>query len=177
MRSSGMSLPSLPGPLIAPNCLELPLIASNCLELPLIAPNCLELPKSRQVSSSGRSFPARCAFGGALRRARGFIVQLQGPPPRLRSWRVTRAGICSRASCQGMGAASAPASEPAAAAAAAAEAAEAAEAAAAEEEEASVRACEGAHDGAFASSPAAISTRMRLRALRSSHRQRRRRTR
>ena len=82
------------------------------------------------------SLPARCAFGGASRRARGFIVPLLGPPPRLRSWRVTRVGICSRANCQGMGAASAPASELAAAAAvAAAEAAVAAAEAAAEEEE------------------------------------------
>ena len=83
------------------------------------------------------SLPARYAFGGASRRARGFIVPLLGPPPHLRSWRVTRVGICSRASCQGMGAASAPASELAAAAAvAAAEAVvAAAEAAAAEEEE------------------------------------------
>ena len=89
---------------------------------------------SPQVSSSGMSLPARCAFGGASRRARGFIVQLLGPPPRLKSWRETRVGICSRANCLGMGAASAsgsaPASEPAAAAAVAA-----AEAAAAEEEE------------------------------------------
>ena len=83
------------------------------------------------------SLPARYAFGGASRRARGFIVPLLGPPPHLRSWRVTRVGICSRANCQGMGAASAPASELAAAAAvAAAEAVvAAAEAAAAEEEE------------------------------------------
>ena len=83
------------------------------------------------------SLPARYAFGGASRRARGFIVPLLGPPPRLRSWRVTRVGICSRANCQGRGAASAPASELAAAAAvAAAEAAvAAAEAAAAAEEE------------------------------------------
>ena len=66
------------------------------------------------------SLPARYAFGGASRRARGFIVPLLGPPPRLRSWRVTRVGICSRANCQGMGAASAPASELAAAAAVAA---------------------------------------------------------
>ena len=103
---------------------------------------------SPQVSSNGMSLPARCAFGGASRRARGFIVQLLGPPPRLKSWRVTRVGICSRANCLGMGAfgicsranclgmgaasapASAPASEPAAAAAVAA-----AEAAAEEEEE------------------------------------------
>ena len=85
------------------------------------------------------SLPARYAFGGASRRARGFIVPLLGPPPHLRSWRVTRVGICSRTNCQGMGAASAPASELAAAAAvAAAEAVvvvAAAEAAAAEEEE------------------------------------------
>ena len=83
------------------------------------------------------SLPARYAFGGASRRARGFIVPLLGPPPHLRSWRVTRVGICSRANCQGMGAASAPASELAAAAAvAAAEAVvAAAEAAAAAEEE------------------------------------------
>ena len=94
---------------------------------------------SPQVSSNGMSLPARCAFGGASRRARGFIVQLLGPPPRLKSWRVTRVGICSRANCLGMGAASAPASsEPAAAAAVAA--AEAAAAAEEEEEEATATA-------------------------------------
>ena len=90
---------------------------------------------SPQVSSNGMSLPARCAFGGASRRARGFIVQLLGPPPRLKSWRVTRVGICSRANCLGMGAASAPASAPASEPAAAAAVAAAEAAAAAEEEE------------------------------------------